>query len=286
MLKFLSLIAAALVCAATTPAAFADTKTDERLVDARQVLETFIDIKEQAIPTWLLQRAYGIVVVPRVIKGALIVGGRGGKGVFAVRNPDGTWTNPVFVTLAGANIGFQWGVQSTDVVLVLTSRESVEGMAGGKVTLGADASVAAGPVGRSAAATTDTNFNAQVLSYSRSEGIFAGVALDGSVIAIDDKSNEAAYGISGILPSQILEGKVTSTPQTAADFIALLSRATNAPNATHPAVAGAAASPAATTSSAPTAETPGAAASTAPAQGSEATTFPMEDPAPGAPPPQ
>src|SRR6188474_1377839 len=128
------------------PQVHADAKTDQRLADARQVFETFVDIREQTIPTWLLERAYGIVVVPRVIKGALIIGGRGGRGVFAVRRPNGSWTDPVFITLAGANIGFQWGVQSTDVVLVLTSRESVEGMSGGKVTLGADASVAAGPV--------------------------------------------------------------------------------------------------------------------------------------------
>ena len=145
MRKTLALLGAVLLFNFAATGAHADTKTDERLVDARQVFETFVDIKEQAIPTWLLERAYGIVVVPRVIKGALIIGGRGGRGVFAVRRPDGSWTDPVFITLAGANIGFQWGVQSTDVVLVLTSRESVEGMAGGKVTLGADASVAAGP---------------------------------------------------------------------------------------------------------------------------------------------
>jgi lipid-binding SYLF domain-containing protein len=281
MRKVFSLIGAALIlCAAAAPSAFADTKTDERLVDARQVFETFIDIKEQAIPTWLLQRAYGIVVVPRVIKGALIIGGRGGKGVFAVRNPDGTWTNPVFITLAGANIGFQWGVQSTDVILVLTSRESVEGMADGKVTLGADASVAAGPVGRTAAATTDSSLNAQVLSYSRSEGIFAGVALDGSVLAIDDKANESAYGVSGILPSQIMEGKVGSPPPSAQEFTAALTKATNAPTAAHEA---------GTTPTAPAAPpAQPSTATTAPAQGSQsATTFPMEeDPSPGAPPPE
>jgi len=118
----------------------------------------------------------------------------------AVRNPDGTWSNPVFVTLAGVNIGFQIGVQSTDVVLVLMSRMSVEGIAGGKVTLGADASVAAGPMGRSATAATDATFKAQVLSYSRNEGIFAGVALDGTVISVDNSSNVSAYGVSDILP--------------------------------------------------------------------------------------
>src|SRR5262245_33947771 len=88
----------------------ADAKTDQRLTDARQVFETFVDIREQVIPTWLMERAYGIVVVPRVIKGALIIGGRGGKGVLAVRNTDGSWSDPVFITLAGVNVGFQWGV--------------------------------------------------------------------------------------------------------------------------------------------------------------------------------
>ena len=195
------------------PQVHADAKTDQRLADARQVFETFVDIREQTIPTWLMERAYGVVVVPRVIKGALIIGGRGGKGVFAVRNLDGSWSDPVFITLAGVNVGFQWGVQSTDVVLVLTSRKSVEGIADGKVTLGADASVAAGPVGRSAAATTDATLNAQVLSYSRSEGLFAGVALDGSVLSIDDGANASAYGMVDIRASQILEGQVATPPE-------------------------------------------------------------------------
>jgi len=277
MRKTLALLGAALLFNFAATGAHADRKTDERLVDARQVFETFVDIKEQAIPTWLLERAYGIVVIPRVIKGALIIGGRGGRGVFAVRRPNGSWTDPVFITLAGANIGFQWGVQSTDVVLVLTSRESVEGMSGGKVTLGADASVAAGPVGRTAAATTDTNLNAQVLSYSRSEGIFAGVALDGSVLAIDDTANESAYGVSGILPSQILEGGVGTAPPAAIDFTAALTKATGAAAVGQPAAA----------TPATTAPPPAPAAAPAGSSSAEpATTFPMEDPAPGAPPPE
>ena len=255
----------------------ADTKTDARLVSAREVFESFVDIREQVIPTWLMERAYGIVVVPRVIKGALIIGGRGGKGVLSVRNPDGTWSDPVFVTLAGVNVGFQWGVQSTDVILVLTSRPSVEGIAGGKVTLGADASVAAGPVGRTAAATTDATFKAQVLSYSRSEGLFAGVALDGSVLSIDSRANETAYGVTGILASQILDGQVASAPQEAQNFTAALARAT-------PASPGSAAPSPAVPEGPPTpaAEQP----PPAPPTGEGATTFPMEDPAPGAPPPE
>jgi lipid-binding SYLF domain-containing protein len=280
MRKTFALLGAALLLSWSAPAALADSKTDERLVEARQVFETFVDIKEQAIPSWLLQRAYGIVVIPHVVKAALIVGGRGGKGVFAVRRPDGTWTDPVFVTLGGANIGFQWGVQATDLVLVLMSRASVEGMADGKVTLGADASVAAGPLGRTAAATTDTNFNAQVLSYSRSEGVFAGVALDGSVLAIDDRANETAYGISGILPSQILDGTAGTPPPAAVEFTTAVTRATGAPTSVPSVGAGPApASPApASTSPAPTGE--------GPPPSDEAQTFPMEDPDPGAPPPQ
>jgi lipid-binding SYLF domain-containing protein len=251
----------------------ADAKTDQRLADARQVFETFVDIREQVIPTWLMERAYGIVVVPRVIKGALIIGGRGGKGVFAVRNPDGSWTDPVFITLAGVNVGFQWGVQSTDVVLVLMSRQSVEGIADGKVTLGADAAVAAGPVGRSAAATTDATLNAQVLSYSRSEGMFAGVALDGSVLSIDDKANASAYGTADIRASQILEGNVATAPEAALQFKAALARATEAaPGSAAPSPGVPAAPPATAPQSAPAPE------------GAE--TFPMEDPAPGAPPPE
>jgi lipid-binding SYLF domain-containing protein len=279
MQRLLALCAVLLMFTAASPAARADTKTDKRLADSRQVFESFSNLTEQAIPAWLLERAYGIIVVPNVIKVALSLGGRGGRGVMAVRNPDGTWSDPVFVTLAGVNFGFQFGVQSTDVVLVLMSRQSVEGIAGGKVTLGADASVAAGPLGRAAAATTDATFKAQVLSYSRNEGLFAGVALDGSVISVDNSSNATAYGVSGILPSQILEGHVASAPAAAQEFTAALTQATSK-------AAKAATAPA--TQPAPTATTPAApAAAPAPAAQPEVgtTTYPMEDPNPGAPPP-
>jgi lipid-binding SYLF domain-containing protein len=268
----LTTLAVALICLTLgSPAAQAYTPTDKRLDDSREVFESFTFLTEQSIPGWLLERAYGVVVVPRVIKGALGIGGRGGRGVMAVRNPDGHWGNPVFVTLAGVNIGFQIGVQSTDVVLVLMSRMSVEGIAGGKVTLGADASVAAGPVGRSATAATDATFKAQVLSYSRNEGMFAGVALDGTVISIDNGANASAYGVSGILPSQILDGPVSMAPPAAQAFTASLNKATSA-----------AAAPAATAPAQPDpqAAQPGAAEPT-----DAATTYPMEDPEPGAPPP-
>jgi lipid-binding SYLF domain-containing protein len=274
MPRILTLLIATLSLALGSFAAQASSSTDQRLDESRRVFETFSNLTEQAIPSWLLERAYGVVVIPRVIKGALIIGGRGGKGVMAVRNPDGSWSNPVFVTLAGANVGFQWGVQSTDLVLVLMSRKSVEGIAGGKVALGADASVAAGPIGRSATAATDATLKAQVLAYARSEGIFAGVALDGSVISIDDRSNASAYGVSDILASQILENKVANPPATARAFSESLARATSATVAA--------------TQTGTSATAPQAAPAPSPAEPADAgaQTFPMEDPAPGTQPPQ
>lgn len=260
-----------LILAISGPAARADTRTDQRLEDSRAVFESFTFLTEQSIPGWLLERAYGVVVLPKVIKGALGIGGRGGRGVMSVRNPDGSWSYPVFVTLAGVNFGFQMGVQSTELVLVLMSPRSVEGIAGGKVTLGADASVAAGPVGRSAAAATDATFKAQVLSYSRNEGIFAGVALDGSILSVDDGWNAIAYGVPDILASQVLEGRVTAPPAALA-FTALLNKTTSgaaAPAATGPAT------------------TPAPDKDAKPAEPADAAkTYPMEDPEPGAPPPE
>jgi lipid-binding SYLF domain-containing protein len=270
MHRLTALAISLLTLAIASPAAQADSRTDQRLEESRAVFESFTFLTEQSIPTWLLERSYGIVVMPRVIKGALGIGGRGGRGVMAVRNPDGTWSHPVFVTLAGANFGFQFGVQSTELVLVLMSQRSVEGIAGGKVTLGADASVAAGPIGRSAAAATDATFKAQVLSYARNEGIFAGVSLDGSIITIDDGWNALAYGVPDVLASQILAGKVAAPPAAQA-FTALLNKATSgvaAPAKGTPAKA-----------SAPDVKSP----PDAPAD--EAKTYPMEDPEPGAPPP-
>jgi lipid-binding SYLF domain-containing protein len=265
------LVAIALLCLAlAAPLARADSRTDQRLEESRAVFESFTFLTEQSIPTWLLERSYGVIVLPRVIKGALILGGRGGRGVMAVRNPDGSWSHPVFVTLGGANIGFQWGVQSTELVLVLMSQRSVEGIAGGKVTLGADASVAAGPVGRAAAAATDATFKAQVLSYARNEGIFIGVSLDGSIISVDDGWNALAYGVPDVLPSQILAGKVAAPPAAQA-FTALLNKATS--GVATPAADAPATAPAPDVKSPPD----------APAD--EAKTYPMEDPEPGAPPP-
>ena len=130
----------------------------------------------------------------------------------------------MFVNLTGGSFGFQVGVQSTDVVLVFTSRQSIEGIVGGKVTLGADASVAAGPVGRQSSAATDVGLTAQVYSYSRASGLFAGVALDGSAMTIDHKSNESFYGRPGVLASDIIRADAPAAPAPAGEFFAALQR--------------------------------------------------------------
>lgn len=202
--------------------ASAAPRQDATLLTATQVLNELRSAPDQNVPNWLLDRAYAVVVVPNVIKVSLIFGGRRGSGVMVVRKDDGTWSNPVFVNLTGGSVGFQWGVQSTDVLLVFTSKASVEGIMGGKVTLGADASVAAGPVGRQTEAATDFQLNAQVYSYSRNKGLFIGVALDGSALTINNTYNGEYYGKPGILASEILAPSAGRPPESAQSFLGAL----------------------------------------------------------------
>jgi lipid-binding SYLF domain-containing protein len=134
-----------------------------------------------------------------------------------VKSRDGTWSNPSFITMTGGSIGFQAGVSSTDVVLVFRTQRGVDSIVDGKFTLGADAAAAAGPVGRNASASTDGQFKAEIYSYSRSRGLFAGVALDGSALRIDYDANAAVYG-AGITPRRIFEGGVSNVPSQVVDF--------------------------------------------------------------------
>jgi lipid-binding SYLF domain-containing protein len=266
-----------------SPASAATAERQEgRLLTATQVLEELQHTPDQNVPNWLLERAYGVAVVPAVIKVGLGIGARRGKGTLVVRHEDGSWSNPVFVNLTGGSFGFQIGVQSTDVVLVFMSRASIEGIEGGKVTLGADASVAAGPVGRQGAAATDIGLTAQVYSYSRSSGIFAGVSLDGSALTIDHKSNEAFYQRPGVMASDIIAPTAPLAPEPAAQFVAAIERATG-PSHAGAAAAGTTPTPEARTSAMPASPE---VAAPAPSEGGTFTTYPMEDPEPGTEPPQ
>ena len=278
----LSALLMGLALAFTTTHVQAQAREQGRLLTATEVLEEIRSSRDSSIPDRLLDRAYGIVVVPSVTKLAFIAGGRWGKGALVVRDKNGNFTSPIFVNLAGASVGWQWGGTSTDIVLVFTSRAGIEGITGGKLTLGADAAVAAGPVGRSASAATDQNFAAEVYSYSRSRGLFAGVALDGTSISVDRKANAAYYKKSGVLASEIINGTVTSNDDTAKRFLAAVaSSTTNTAAASMAAPAGSGAIE--SSSSAGSSGSAGPVA-TSPHAPTETRTFPMEDPAPGAEP--
>jgi lipid-binding SYLF domain-containing protein len=183
-----------------------------RVESATEVLSKIMEIPESAIPPALLADAQGVAVIPGVIKVGLVVGGQYGRGVLAVRGKGGGWSNPVFITLMSGSIGWQIGAESTDFVVVFKTPRSIEGIMKGKYTLGADAAVAAGPVGRLAKASTDIELKAEIYSYSRSRGLFVGISLEGSSLQVDDKSNAAYYGKEDVHPSGILSGMEVKTP--------------------------------------------------------------------------
>ena len=161
------------------------------------VLDEVMAMPGRSIPLSLLAHCQGVAIVPDLLKGGFIVGVRHGRGVLLVRDQTGTWQPPQFISITGGNVGFQAGLQATDLVLVFKTGRSISGLLRGKLTLGADISAAAGPVGRDASAATDTTLRAEILSYSRSRGLFAGVALDGSVVQVDPLSNTAFYALPG-----------------------------------------------------------------------------------------
>ena len=198
-------LAALLLCLLALPAV-AGPIEDKRADEASRVLGEILRIPEESIPSNLLAEAQAIAVIPNVVKAGFVVGGRRGRGLIAIRGRDGTWSHPSFITLTGGSFGFQAGVQSADVILVFRSDKGVDSIVNGKFTLGADASVAAGPVGRSAQASTDEQLKAEIFSYSRARGLFAGVSLDGTRLAIDNKSNQAVYG-AGNTARAIFEGR-------------------------------------------------------------------------------
>ena len=260
---------AGVALAFTAIAAHAQALEEGRLLLATQVLNDIRGSRDQGIPDRLLQRAYGIAVIPGFTKVAFFLGGARGHGVLVVRNASGRFSSPVFVALTGGSFGFQWGVQKSDLVLVFTSRKGVEGITGGKLTLGADVSVAAGPVGRQASAATDQAFNAGVYSYSHTAGIFAGVALSGAALTIDDSANADFYRHPGLLASDIISGTVRSDDSSAQRFMGAVSAGTGVEPPSS--VASSAAAPAAG---------PAPAAAAKP-KGPPAQAFPLQDGNPG-----
>lgn len=213
----IALAASLVIASIPSTAAFAgyakksanDEMSDEakRAEQAAEVLTAATTGADGPIPQALLQKAKGIAVIPHVVKGAMGVGGRWGKGVVSSRTADGTWSAPAFVSVGGASYGFQIGVEATDLILVFTDPKGIHALLDDKVKLGADAGLTAGPIGRKAETGVNLTLDAAIYSYSRSKGLFAGIALDGAVLDVDDDANARVYG-KDVKVKQLLDGDV------------------------------------------------------------------------------
>jgi len=197
----------------------------ERLQDAAEVLQELHATPDNDVPQELWERAECVVVIPNTKKAAFIVGGEYGKGVMSCRNATAAsgWTAPAFMMLAKGSFGFQIGGQSTDLVLLIMNDNGVKHLLEDKVALGAEASLAAGPVGRNARAMTDAQLKAEILSYSRAQGLFAGIDLTGGVLKPDTDANEDTYG-AGIHTKNIVIDHTVTTPVEADAFMRALNR--------------------------------------------------------------
>jgi lipid-binding SYLF domain-containing protein len=214
-MKFLgtTLIAAAL--AVTPSLAVAQSDQADRVREAGVVLDEVMAASDSAIPASIFEKAEAIAVFPSTVKGAFIVGAQRGRGVISVRDrATGMWSMPAFLTLTGGSVGFQIGGQAVDIVLVVMNRRGIDNLLQNQFEIGGEASATAGPVGRDTAASTDVQLRAQMLSYSRSRGLFAGISLKGAAIRQDQDSNQTFYGSRFRTRDIVLDGKAT-TPQSA-----------------------------------------------------------------------
>jgi lipid-binding SYLF domain-containing protein len=200
---------------------------EERVGNAIDVIREMADLDEVGLPSRILKESFGIAVIPGVIKAAWGIGGQFGRGIICVRNEDGGWSAPAFISLVGGSVGWQIGVEKADIILVFKTLKSIDDIASGKVTLGADLSVAAGPVGRSAEASTDIDMKAEIYSYSKSKGLFAGLSIKGASIRIDKDANEAFYKKSGASAYEILHGGDIQAPPIVKDLKRILEKVTS-----------------------------------------------------------
>lgn len=195
-------LAAMVVLLLSAHSVFAQTSREDIVVrQSTAVLNEIMSIPAKGIPEAMLTRAEAVVVIPNMIKGGLVVGVRHGRGVVLIRDENRVWQPPQFVTMTGGSVGWQAGIQATDVVLVFQTKNSVQGLLNGKFTVGVDASAAAGPVGRQASAGTDLSLRSEIYSYSRSRGLFVGASLDGSSLQIDSLANRNYYASTGLTPT-------------------------------------------------------------------------------------
>jgi|SRR5580704_5532491 lipid-binding SYLF domain-containing protein len=206
---------------------FSQSKENDRISESYHVMKAILGMPE-SIPKDLLDKAECIVIYPSVKKAAFVVGGSYGRGLITCRtgeNFSGPWSAPAMYALEGGSFGFQIGAQATDFVLLVMNDDGARSVMSSKVKLGADASAAAGPKGRSTSAETDIVMKAEILSYSRAQGLFAGVSLEGSTLRSDDGANKSLYGQELSAKEIVREGKVKA-PASASRLLALLNKVT------------------------------------------------------------
>jgi lipid-binding SYLF domain-containing protein len=205
-----------------TTVVHADAERIERVDRAREVFQELIQAPDRAVPESLLVRAKAIAIFPRVLKAALGFGGRYGKGVVSCRDSAGHWSPPAFLTLTGGSWGLQIGAESAEVVLIFMTERGTRSLLDSKFTLGAKAGLAAGPVGRTAEMATDLKLDAEIYSYARSKGLFAGISLEGARLAPDDRSIRSFYGEPVSAQALLFDHKAPRVPPAAEKLIQAL----------------------------------------------------------------
>ena len=221
-------VLAVLVCFCAAAPVVAQSKENQRLADSASVLQAILSTPDKGIPAPLLNKAYCLVVFPSVKKAGFVIGASYGRGVMSCRTGtgfSGSWGAPSMMALEGASVGLQAGGQATDFVLLIMNEQGASSILSSKVKLGADASAAAGPVGRDTSAETDAAMKAEILSYSRAQGLFAGVSLEGSTLRPDNDANKNLYG-KRVEAQQIVLDNAEQVPAAAQPLINLLQQTT------------------------------------------------------------
>ena len=212
-------VIAAIGLASPAFAADTDTKLDQKLKDATAVYHELLSTPDRGVPEALLKNCQCIAVIPQVLKGAFVYGARFGTGVMSCRNSEGKWSPPSFVRLYGGSWGLQIGGESSDLVLFFMNERGARSlMTSSKITLGGQASVAAGPFGRSGEASTDLKLNAEIYTYAKSKGLFAGLSFAGARFSADGKSNALYYGRPVTVKQLLFEHKAPRVPEEAEEF--------------------------------------------------------------------
>ncbi len=220
--QLLSLVLVFVIVVAGAGSALADARLAQKVRTSEEVFRELLETPDSEVPEELLKRARCVAVMPGVVKGAFGWGGKHGRGVLSCRNQEGEWSAPVFVRISGGSFGFQIGVQAADLVLFMMSERSVKSLLKSKFTLGGDVNVAAGPLGRTAEASTDARFRAEIYSYAKSRGFFAGVSVEGARLAPHRKTMTRYYGRPVDARAVLLDHEMPQLPAEAASFLAAL----------------------------------------------------------------